>query len=191
MTKRNLVNVPNKHLWMFAKRNMVSLNPEFEIPLYSNDLHHVDCVLKKSTMNMKDKTDHFLGYQCNSKLPEFDKNLQDIINIAMNNVGDPFCESTYGTSCKGIEKAVMDYCALLWKDDPYSFNNPDQDTNYWGFVTNMGSTEGNLNGLWNERKYLLSPDKLPITLFSDETHYSVAQSCTNLQLQCKKLKLLI
>ncbi|KAH7352227.1 hypothetical protein KP509_19G035700 [Ceratopteris richardii] len=51
-----------------------------------------------------------------------------------------------------MERAVLDYYAELW-NAKWPYNDKDKES-YWGFCLTMGSTEGNLYGMWNGRDYL-------------------------------------
>ncbi|KAH7351577.1 hypothetical protein KP509_19G003700 [Ceratopteris richardii] len=51
-----------------------------------------------------------------------------------------------------MERAVLDYYAELW-NAKWPHNEKDKES-YWGFCLTMGSTEGNLYGMWNGRDYL-------------------------------------
>ena len=158
--------------------------PELQIPHYSHDPQHVTTVLERFSSKMLGKSDHFLGYQVNESLPPIDPYLIKMMNIHMNNAGDPFVQTTMRISCKEIERAVMDYCADLWNEKLRDDLNPNDPDNYWGYVLNMGSTEGNLNGLWNAREYIRSLSrKKPVVLCSNDTHYSVYKSCDILQIK--------
>jgi histidine decarboxylase len=99
--------------------------------------------------------DNFLGYQANQKLDYSD--LSEYLNYQLNNLGDPFVEGNFTVNSKFAERAVLDYFASLW-NARWPHCNKDQDKDwresYWGYVTSMGATEGNVYGLWNARDYL-------------------------------------
>lgn len=93
----------------------------------------------------------FLGYQANQKL-DYESDLQQYLNFNLNNVGDPFQSGNLTVNTKFVERAVLDYYASLWNAKwPHNPQDPDS---YWGYVLTMGSTEGNLYGMWNGRDYL-------------------------------------
>jgi len=101
----------------------------------------------------------FMGYQANQKL-EY-QSLARFLDFQVNNIGDPFTQGNFTLNCKFIERAVLDYFASLWNAQwPHENTKPsDEDdigwkNSYWGYVTSMGSTEGNVFGLWNARDYL-------------------------------------
>ena len=96
------------------------------------------------------QTIDFLGYQVT---------LRDDYSIAskylstqVNNIGDPFTPGSFTLNSKWMERNVLDYYASLWNAKwPHDPNDPET---YWGYVLTMGSTEGNLYGVWNARDYL-------------------------------------
>ena len=64
--------------------------------------------------------------------------------------GDPFILGTY--ILKWMERNVLDHYASLWNAKwPHDITDPDT---YWGYILTMGSSEGNIYGLWNARDYL-------------------------------------
>jgi histidine decarboxylase len=94
---------------------------------------------------------HFLGYQANQDL-HYQNDLKEFLDFHLNNIGDPFVEGNFTVNSKMMERAVLDYYASLWRAKwPHNQNDPDS---YWGYVLSMGSSEGNLYGLWNARDYL-------------------------------------
>lgn len=138
----------------------------------------------------------FLGYQCNQEL-RYKEVLKDYLDYHVNNVGDPFQHGNMTMNSKWLERAVLDYYAALWNARwPHDDADPES---YWGYITSMGSTEGNLYALWNARDYLSGkalhedfdehdqhllyqsprPDTdnanayTPVLFYSSETHYSI------------------
>jgi histidine decarboxylase len=93
---------------------------------------------------------HSLGYQANQYGMYGD--LAEYLTLHMNNIGDPFLEGNYTLNSKIMERAVLDYFAQLWHAE--TPHDPNNHNSYWGYVLTMGSTEGNLYGLWNARDYL-------------------------------------
>jgi|SRR5579884_3600755 len=143
----------------------------------------------------------FLGYQVNLNLA-YEEDLRVFLNSTTNNIGDPFQTGHCTINTKWMERAVLDYYARLWNAKwPHNPNDPES---YWGYVLTMGSTEGNLYGLWNGRDYLegkcllyesmpdASPPRLmcqqpiapkdnpnaftPVVLYSEDTHYSIIKA---------------
>ncbi|ATL48577.1 histidine decarboxylase [Chitinophaga caeni] len=110
-----------------------------------------------------DSTRDFLGYPVSK---DFNYNdLYPFFNYPLNNLGDPFSDSTYRVGTRKIEQEVVAFFAKLFRAP---FNN------WWGYVTNGGS-EGNLYALYLARE--LYPNAM--VYFSESTHYSVQK---NLQL---------
>jgi histidine decarboxylase len=94
---------------------------------------------------------NFLGYQCNQRL-DYAEDLGRHLDFHINNIGDPFHSGKATINTKEAERAVLDYYAALWNARwPHD---PRDGESYWGYVLTMGSTEGNLYGLWNARDYL-------------------------------------
>ncbi|MBP2316964.1 hypothetical protein [Azospirillum soli] len=92
----------------------------------------------------------FLGYQAN----QYDNygELSQYMTMHLNNIGDPFVTGNFTINTKFMERPVLDYYAALWNAKwPHESNDLES---YWGYVLTMGSTEGNLYGLWNARDYL-------------------------------------
>ncbi|MFZ4544772.1 MAG: hypothetical protein ACOYOA_12020 [Saprospiraceae bacterium] len=97
----------------------------------------------------------FTGYQTNEFI-EGNTELSWMLDIHTNNVGDPFTTGIFALNTKFIERAVLDYFAALWRAK-WPFKKVDQTNDherYWGYVMSMGSTEGNIYGLYNGRMYL-------------------------------------
>ncbi|MGW7673981.1 pyridoxal-dependent decarboxylase [Streptomyces sp. NPDC054775] len=148
------------------------------------------------------QTRNFAGYQVTSDLDY--QHLSHYLDRHLNNVGDPYESSSYTLNSKILERAVLDYFASLWNAKwPHDANDPET---YWGYVLTMGSSEGNLYGLWNARDYLSgkllrrqhrdsggeaasvvytqalrhegqSPHAYePVAFFSQDTHYSLTKA---------------
>src|SRR5690606_9340584 len=82
----------------------------------------------------------FLGYPVSKDFNG--QSLWPFLNFPLNNLGDPFVESTYAVDTREQEKEVVAFFAKL-------FRAPKHD--WWGYVTNGGS-EGNLYGLYLARE---------------------------------------
>jgi histidine decarboxylase len=95
--------------------------------------------------------DSFLGYQA-SQHAEYSAQLAWMLDHHVNNIGDPFREGNFTVNSKQFERDVLDYFARLWHGK--TPHDPSDGDSYWGYVLTMGSTEGNLYGLWNARDYL-------------------------------------
>ncbi|BDS06547.1 histidine decarboxylase [Oceaniferula spumae] len=100
-----------------------------------------------------------LGYPCNQA---FDyRELLPFLEMPLNNVGDPFQESSYALNTLDYEREVIDIFADL-AQLPHG--------QHWGYVTN-GGTEGNMYGLYLARELF----RHGMVYFSEQTHYSVAK----------------
>lgn len=97
---------------------------------------------------------NFTGYQTNEFI-EGNEELSWLLDIHANNVGDPFTTGIFSLNTKFIERAVLDYFAALWRAKwPFKTEGEGNDETYWGYVMSMGSTEGNIYGIYNGRVYL-------------------------------------
>ena len=102
--------------------------------LQPRDAAMLETLLEK----VKEKTDHFLGYPVSK---DFDySELMPFLQYPMNNLGDPFVDSTYAVDSREMEKEVVAFFAALFRAGH---------EDWWGYVTNGGS-EGNLYGLFAE-----------------------------------------
>lgn len=98
-----------------------------------------------------------LGYPANQAYDY--ASLFNFFHFSLNNIGDPFVESTVSIHSKPFEREVLEFFANL-----YDLSNDAM----WGYVTS-GGTEGNMYGLFLGRE--LYPNG--ILYFSEDTHYSV------------------
>lgn len=148
--------------------------------------HHqqLDDFIQKTTQ----LAENFLGYQTSQHV-QFDPALYPLLNLNLLNLGDAYTEGNFRVNAKEQEQAVLDFYARHWNAP--NVGTPNSADSYWGYVTTMGSTEGNLFGLWNARDYLsggkawfpeaelTAPPRKnlpPVLLTSRETHYSVAKA---------------
>ncbi|MBO9203346.1 MULTISPECIES: histidine decarboxylase [Niastella] len=123
--------------------------------------------LQNYMQKAKERSNHFIGYPI---AQDFDySELFPLLNLPLNNVGDPTIESTYDLNSRSLEQEVVEYFAKLFKA-PVG--------NSWGYVTNGGS-EGNLYGLYVARELFSNG----IVYYSEATHYSVQKNIQLLNLQ--------
>ncbi len=181
-------------------------------PLYDHDFHippeGLDDKKRKKLMDLFsnfifEQKKRFLGYQVNQNV-EFESDTKQFLNCSLNNVGDPYTPGNFTVNSKIMERAVLDYYANLWHAKlPHDQNDPES---YWGYALTMGSSEGNIYGLWNARDYLAgrkliidSPSNksakprrqkylkpitkeknknahTPVAFYSQDTHYSVVKA---------------
>lgn len=151
---------------------------------------------------IREQQSTFLGYQANQHL-DYHGDVAGLLDVSLNNVGDPFTAGNFRINSKLVEREVLDYYARLWHArTPYD---PTDGESYWGYVLTMGSTEGNIMALWNARDYLAgralvvdrdavdgdaprltwvqarapqgSPNAYdPIIFYSEDTHYSFTKA---------------
>jgi histidine decarboxylase len=153
---------------------------------------------------LKEQEKNFLGYQM-CKDVHYSKQLSFMLDMHTNNIGDPFVTGNCTVNTKIMERAVLDHFAKLWHAQLPS--DPANGESYWGYVLSMGSTEGNLYGLYNARDYLkgkalyqeangdlsyLKPLKEnahsahayhPIAFYSQDTHYSITKIVRALEIR--------
>ncbi|MCH7890810.1 MAG: histidine decarboxylase [Gemmatimonadetes bacterium] len=108
---------------------------------------------------MEVESSRSLGYPSNAVFDYSD--LYRFLRFPLNNIGDPFVESTYRVHSRSFEQDVLRFFAKM-------YHAPED--NYWGYVTS-GGTEGNMYGLYLARELL--PEG--IVYYSEETHYSVSK----------------
>ena len=108
---------------------------------------------------MEEESSRSVGYPSNGLFDYSD--LYRFLRFPLNNIGDPFVESTYRVHSRSFEKDVLRFFAEMYRA-PLD--------NYWGYVTS-GGTEGNMYGLYLARELL--PEG--IVYYSEETHYSVSK----------------
>ncbi|WIO74697.1 histidine decarboxylase [Porticoccaceae bacterium LTM1] len=105
-------------------------------------------------------TKNYLGYPISRDFSL--EELYPLLSYPLNNIGDPFLESTLKFGSREFEREVIEFFAKLLRAP---------EDNWWGYVTNGGS-EGNLYGLYLARE--LYPNG--ICYFSQDTHYSVSKN---------------
>lgn len=118
----------------------------------------------------KYRKETFMGFQASQGLESNKDRLGELLNMQLNNIGDPFYDNSgFRLNCKVAERAVLAYYGLLWCGEselgasvqPGSSHaelpdeKPQRDENATsGYVTCMGSTEGNTYILRQARDYL-------------------------------------
>ena len=123
------------------------------MPLPDEDKKKLQVFLEK----IECEAQHFVGYPCNDLFDYTE--LNSLFRHSINNVGDPFVESSYSMNSHPFEAEVIRFFAGI-------FHASDGDV--WGYVTH-GGTEGNMYGLYLARE--LHP--LGVVYYSEDTHYSV------------------
>ncbi|HYC88044.1 MAG TPA: pyridoxal-dependent decarboxylase [Thermoanaerobaculia bacterium] len=105
----------------------------------------------------------FTGFQANED-ESYSGRLSWLLDMHVNNIGDPFAQGDFTLNSKFCERAVLDTFAALWNADwpnRYDAEAGEGGTpvrkypeRYWGYVLTMGCTEANYYGLFNARDYL-------------------------------------
>ncbi|QMV16852.1 pyridoxal-dependent decarboxylase [Vibrio spartinae] len=141
-----------------------------------------ETILSDYFMALDQQKASFLGYQTNQQV-EFSSRLLPFLTLNLLNLGDGFEDGSYRINAKQFERAVLDYYAQLC-----GFAGSYTQRRYWGYLTAMGSTEGNLYALWNARDFLrghpvegsvegyaeaATTDYPPVLICSGATHYSI------------------
>lgn len=117
-------------------------------------------ILKLLHKKVAERTRNFLGFPVSKDFDYLE--LLPFFQYPINNLGDPFIESTYGVDTKEMEREVVHFFARLFRAEA---------DDYWGYVTNGGS-EGNLYGLYVARE--LYPKAM--VYYSTATHYSIQKN---------------
>jgi histidine decarboxylase len=149
------------------------------------------------------QSNNSIGYQLTSNL-DYGERLKHYLDQHLNNVGDPYQSGAYMPNSKVLERAILDYYASLWNAKwPHDQGDPES---YWGYLLTMGSSEGNIYGLWSARDFLSgkllryeNPDGTgshgaivytqaerradqsphayePVVFYSQDTHYSLVKA---------------
>jgi histidine decarboxylase len=109
----------------------------------------------------KQLSETFLGYPTDL---EFDQEfVHQFTTFNLNNIGDPFAESSFLLNTHDFEVAAINYIVQLLQLDSEL---------YWGYTTN-GGTEGNVFGIHAGRTVFNEG----IVYFSEDAHYSVSKGC--------------
>lgn len=149
----------------------------------------------------------FFGNQVN-QYSDYQADLGPFLNYNLVYLGDAFENSPVTPNTQLVEKAVLEYYAHLWHAKPRSGSLPDKD-GYWGYVSTMGSSEGNLYALCVARDYLSGKTLVaesdedcgrqqmwiqdtppagnsnfysPVAFYSEDTHYSVTKALRMLEI---------
>jgi hypothetical protein len=147
-----MVSAPNKDPRVLYRKVRNIKYSNFQLPPEGLTLDQRRAALGQLHDYMSVQKKHFLGYQANQFL-EYEENLKQYLDYHVNNIGDPFQGGNFTLNSKWMERAVLDYYASLW-NARWPHNPKKDEDSYWGYVLSMGSTEGNLYGLWNARDYL-------------------------------------
>lgn len=143
------------------------------IPKTGISNHSRRVVLRDQLQGLLHKKRHFAGFQTNQHTyhqPE----LHDFWQMNLLNLGDCWQQGFYQLHGKSFENAVLDWYANLWHCQ----------APWWGYITSMGSTEGNLYSLWAARDFLRKRHgQSPILLSCSNSHYSIHKAAHLLDLK--------
>ena len=150
-----LVSSPSKdplELYSFPKEEKGITPTLYQITTQGFSEDHRTRAHAESAEYQKVKSENLLGFQGTYTLGSVYSVLSPYLNTHCNNAGDPFNPNLAGTNVKWMERNVLDYYASLWNAKwPHDAKDPES---YWGYILTMGSSEGNLFGLWKARDYL-------------------------------------
>ncbi|WOG97162.1 hypothetical protein DCAR_0416501 [Daucus carota subsp. sativus] len=170
-SKKEIVKVnKNAHL-----RCLPITEPDVDDEITGEKDAYMTQVLAQYQKSLVQITSNQLGYPVNH---EYDYGaLGQFQHFSINNLGDPFMDSTYGVHSRQFEIGVLDWFARLWEIER---------DEYWGYVTNCG-TEGNLHGI------LVGREVFPngILYASEDSHYSVFRAARMYRMDCVKVRTLL
>lgn len=175
----------------------------YQVPSEGLDDRQREKAQRETAHRTAEQTANFLGYQAN--MGNNYEVISAFLSSSVNNLGDPFEAGSFTVNSKWMERNVLDYYASLWNAKwPHDPKDPET---YWGYVLTMGSSEGNLYGMWNARDYLegkfmmsdentgryyyvqaqkptTNPNAYtPVAFYSQDTHYSVIKAMTVLNIK--------
>lgn len=129
---------------------------QYAKPLTNEDKEELEKLYEKIQLS----TSTVLGYPV---AMDFDYSpLFPFLQYPINNIGDPFIDSTYAIGTRAMETEVLEFFAKLFRAEQGE---------WWGYITNGGS-EGNMYGLYLARE--LYPKAM--VYYSESTHYSVQKN---------------
>ena len=205
--RKLLISAPSQNplkLYDFPKQERNITPRLYQVPSSGLDPEQRDKAQAQTEAHSRVQTWNFLGYQCN--LGNDYSGLAPYLKTFLNNIGDPFQPGSFTLNSKWMERNVLDYFASLWNAKwPHD---PEDPETYWGYMLTMGSSEGNLYGLWNARDYLQGKfmmsdesdvDKrtfyvralaatdnpnayTPVAFYSQDAHYSIIKALTVLEI---------
>lgn len=126
----------------------------------SSETQAIRATLDEALQVLRERRDSYLGYPVAKDFRYAE--MGEFLDVPLNNLGDPFNDSTWQMATRTFEREVLGLAAE-WLRAPAD--------NWWGYVANGGS-EGNLYGLYLARE--LFPEA--IVYFSQATHYSVSKN---------------
>ncbi|GMH36014.1 hypothetical protein BSKO_03882 [Bryopsis sp. KO-2023] len=167
----------------------------FQIPPTGLTTEQRDKAQENMRIFLQSHRKYFAGFQGNQMNQGYGSRYSYLLDMQVNNFGDPFDDGNHPLNTKFCERAVLDYFAALWNIAWPHAGCTQADRNkerYWGYVCTMGFTEGNIFGMFRARDYLrgmqvertLSTEKKrrPVLFFSEEAHFSLKKASMLLDL---------
>ena len=131
----------------------------YQVPSTGLTQNQQDIAHKEAWEFFQSRANNSLGFQANLQHKQYAVLIPYIdADFHINNGEDLFKAGGYIFNTKWIERNILDYYASLWRAKwPHDASDMES---YWGYVLNMGSTEGNIHAIWSARDYLSG---MPIT----------------------------
>ena len=128
------------------------ITPEFyQVTTQGFSEDHCTKAQEETAEYLRVQSENMLGFQA-ALGNDYSGVLYPYLNKLCNNIGDPFKPGAVTFNTKWMERNVLDYYASLWNARwPHDEKDPET---YWGYILTMGSSEGNMFGLWKARDYL-------------------------------------
>lgn len=121
---------------------------------------HAQQRLTEYIARLADEHSRFIGFPATLDF-NFDE-LAPLMQLFLNNLGDPYVDPLFSLHSKEFERDVIDFFAQLLRAPK---------DNYWGYVTN-GSTESIMYGLYTAREHLPGAR----VYYSAAAHYGVPKN---------------
>jgi histidine decarboxylase len=151
------------------QRNRMELSDTKAPPLRGHD-----DVLRREAARMRAARENHLGYPYN--LAFAPHGLERFSGYLVNNLGDPYAGSHYGTDVCALERQVVSWFERLWECDGDAF---------WGSVGASG-TEGNLWAIYLGREALGDP----VLVHAEAAHYSIPKAARILKMEACSVRCL-
>lgn len=136
------------------------------LPATGLSRHRRQQLLAQNISHLQHKQQHFAGFQTNQR-SQMPAELLPLWQMNLVNLGDCWHKGYYQLNSKAFERAVLAWYARLWQ----------LDAPWWGYITAMGATEGNLYSLWAARDYLQKKHgRAPVVVCASNSHYSIQKA---------------
>jgi histidine decarboxylase len=134
--------------------------------------HSVSRVLCEVEDRMRSAHNTHLGYPYN--LIGQSAVTSSLANFLINNLGDPYVGSHFGSEVCDLERQAISWLMQLWQCD--------NEDNSWGSIGASG-TEGNFWAIYLGREAL--PDA--VLLYSEDAHYSIPKAARILRIESRQI----